>query len=253
MQLTMSGDQKARSQHVQTKKKIVVFGASGHAKVILDIVRRQGTFEVVGLLDEHKQPGFVCSGHEVLGTTQDLPDLINRHSISGAIVAIGDNWVRARVVNEIRARCPEVEFVTAIHPAAVVACDVPVSEGTVIMAGAVVSPGARIGEFCILNTRSSLDHDSEMDSYSSLGPAAVTGGAVRIGAFSHIAIGATLVQDVVIGQHTVIGAGAVVFKSMPDEVVAYGTPARVVRPRKPGDRYLAEATVPNGERSASDL
>jgi acetyltransferase-like isoleucine patch superfamily enzyme len=106
------------------------------------------------------------------------------------------------------------------------------------MAGAVINPGCKVGDFCIVNTRASLDHDSVMGDFSSLAPAAVTGGNVQIGAFSVIAIGAIVAHAVRVGEHAVIGAGATVLRHVPDRVVAYGTPARIIRQREPGDPYL---------------
>ncbi len=226
--------------------KAVVFGASGHAKVVLDILKQQRLYEVIGLLDSYKLLGCECAGYRVFGRPSDLPALLVKYPSLGVFVAIGDNWSRASVAHEIRQLCPDIAFITAVHPSAQVASDVHVGAGSVIMAGAVANPGAHISEFCILNTRSSLDHDSTMDEFSSLGPAATTGGGVQVGAYSNIGIGATVVQEISIGAHTVIGAGAVVLRPMPDEVVAYGTPARVVRSRSRGERYLSEAPMANG-------
>jgi sugar O-acyltransferase (sialic acid O-acetyltransferase NeuD family) len=226
------------------RRKAVVFGASGHAKVVLDILDRQGAVEVIGLLDNYKPVGCECGAQVVLGRLEDLSRLKGEHPGLGIAVAIGDNWTRARIASEIRAFCPDIDFVTAIHPSACIAAGVDVGAGTVIMAGAVVNPGARIGDLCIVNTRASLDHDSVMEQFSSLGPAATTGGGVHLGSYSNIGIGATVIQEISIGQHTVIGAGAVVFHSMPDQVVAYGTPARVIRSRRIGERYLGE--IANG-------
>jgi acetyltransferase-like isoleucine patch superfamily enzyme len=108
------------------------------------------------------------------------------------------------------------------------------------MAGAVVNPGARVGAFCILNTNSSIDHDCILEDYASLAPGVVTGGGVVIGRYTAIGIRATVVHGVRIGEHSVIGAGATVLHDIPDHVVAYGTPARVVRNRQTGDPYLNE-------------
>jgi acetyltransferase-like isoleucine patch superfamily enzyme len=108
------------------------------------------------------------------------------------------------------------------------------------MAGAVLNPGVRVGEFCIVNTRASLDHDSTMGAFSSLAPGAITGGNVAVGSYSNVGMGATVLPGVSIGQHTLIGAGALVYRSVPDNSVAYGVPARLIRSRQPGDRYLRE-------------
>jgi sugar O-acyltransferase (sialic acid O-acetyltransferase NeuD family) len=230
------------------RRRVVVFGASGHGKVVLDILRRQATVEVIGLLDNFKPIGCDCGGYLVIGSLEDLPVLTIKHPGLGIAIGIGDNWTRARIASQIRMLCPAIEYVTAIHPSAEIASDVSVGAGTVVMAGAVINPGARIGELCIVNTRASLDHDSVMDQFSSLGPAATTGGSVRLGAYSNIGIGATVIQEISIGKHTVIGAGAVVFRSIPDQVVAYGTPARIIRQRAIGERYLGDlSNGPNGK------
>ncbi|MBY0508260.1 MAG: acetyltransferase [Bryobacteraceae bacterium] len=215
--------------------------------MVLDILHRAGSFEIVGLLDNYKPLGSTCGAHVVIGRLGELPQLAREHENLGMVVAIGDNWVRGRVVSEIRATFPAIQFVRAIHPSAQIAMDACVGDGAVIMAGAVVNPGASVGEFCIVNTRASLDHDSVMSEYSSLGPAATTGGGVRLGSYSNIGIGATVVQEIVVGEHTVIGAGAVVLHSLPDRVVAYGVPARVIRPRVVGERYLGDIHMTAGQ------
>ena len=183
----------------------------------------------------------------MIGRLSDLPQLARDHENLGIVVAIGDNWVRGRVVGDIRESFPEIQFVRAIHPSAQISTDARIGEGAVIMAGAVINPGASVGHFCIVNTRASLDHDSEMSDYSSLGPAATTGGGVRLGTYSNIGIGATVVQEIVIGEHTVIGAGAVVLHPVADRVVAYGVPARVMRPRAIGEKYLGEIHMTAGQ------
>lgn len=217
---------------------VIIIGSSGQAKVVIDVVRREGRRNIVGLLDRFRRVGDGTLGHAVLGGEEDLPGLIDKHAIAGAIVAIGDNFVRGQVVARLKAICPGITFFPAIHPDASVAAEVAIGEGSVVVAGAVVNPCASVGRFCILNTHSSLDHDSTMDDFASLAPAATTGGNCRIGAFAAIGIGATLVHGVQIGEHTVIGAGALVNKPIGDHAVAYGVPARVVRNRQPGDKYL---------------
>jgi len=227
--------------------RIVVIGCSGHARVIVDILEENRSC-VVGLIDTYKAPGTDVLGYKVLGSDDDLPALIAANICDSAVVAIGDNWVRSRMVRRIRELVPEIRFVAAIHPSARIARDVSIGVGTVIMAGVVVNTGCRISEFCILNTGASLDHDSTLEQFSSLAPRAVTGGGVRIGAFTAIAIGAVISHSIQVGEHTVVGAGATVVKDVPDRVVAYGTPARKIRERNPGDPYLGE---PSNKGTAS--
>lgn len=218
--------------------KIFIIGSSGHAKVIIDIVQQQGKYQIVGLLDRHRQVGEQTLGYSVLGEEADLSALILRHGGSGVLLAIGDNFIRSQVAERVQQRCPELRFVTAIHPKANIAAVATVGEGSVVMAGASIGASARVGRFCIVNSQSSLDHDSAMEDFSSLAPGVVTGGNCRIGEGSALGIGTVLIHGIEIGSQSVIGAGSLVLRSIGSSVVAYGRPAEVVRLRRPGDKYL---------------
>ena len=217
---------------------IVIVGSSGHAKVVVDIVRKEGKYNVAGLLDRFRNIGEETAGYPILGKEEDLPELVKAHDLKGAIVAIGDNFVRSTVVARINEICPDLPFVSAVHPSASVAMEVSIGEGTVVMAGVAVNPCCSVGRFCILNTHSSLDHDSMLEDFSSLAPGAVTGGNCRIGQYSAVGIGAVLIHGIQVGEHTVIGAGSLVVKAVESFVVTSGAPAKVVRSRKQGDKYL---------------
>jgi sugar O-acyltransferase (sialic acid O-acetyltransferase NeuD family) len=217
---------------------IVIIGSSGHAKVIVDIVQREGKYGIAGLVDRHREVGEETLGYRVLGKEEDLPQLVGARSLKGAIVAIGDNFVRSRVAARVQQLCPDLPFVRAIHPAASLGAEVSIGEGTVIMAGVSINPCSSVGRFCILNTRSSLDHDSTMEDFASLAPGVTTGGNCRIGECSAIGIGAVLVHGVQVGAHSVIGAASLVMKPVESFVVAYGSPAKTIRGREAGDRYL---------------
>jgi len=225
-------------ENTEAMDSIVIIGSSGHAKVIIDIVEQEGRYKIAGLLDLNRKVGEQTLGYQILGRHEDLPQLVTTHALKGAIVAIGDNFVRSKVAVRVKEACPSLLFVSARHPKASIGRDASVGEGTVIMAGATANPCSSIGRFCILNTNSSLDHDSVMGDFSSLGPRAATGGNCRIGSYSAIAIGAVLIHGIHIGEHTVLGAGSTALRNIDSFKVAYGTPAKVVRDRKPGDTYL---------------
>jgi sugar O-acyltransferase (sialic acid O-acetyltransferase NeuD family) len=217
---------------------IVIIGSSGHAKVIIDIVEQEGRYKIAGLLDRYRKVGEQTLGYHVFGQEEDLPQLTTRHTLRGAIVAIGDNFIRSKVAARVREICPDLPFVSAIHPKASIAKDVSVGKGTVIMAGVTINPCCSIGRFCILNTNSSLDHDSVMEDFSSLAPRVTAGGNCRIGGYSAVSIGAVIIHGIHIGEHTVVGAGSTALKNLDPFKVAYGTPAKAIRDRKPGDKYL---------------
>ena len=215
------------------QKKILIVGASGHAKVIVDIVEREGRCVIMGILDRKLPAGSLFQGYEIVGRDDEAEKFSS--TCDGAIIAIGDNYVRSLVAEKVGKHLP---FETAIHPTAVVARGVAIGQGTVVMARAVVNPGCEVGTHCILNTAASLDHDSTLGDYASLAPGVVTGGNCHVGTFSAVSIGAILKHGVSIGPDSVVGAGSLVLTDIEANVVAYGSPARIVRMRSRGDKYL---------------
>ncbi|MGB4672825.1 MAG: acetyltransferase [Azovibrio sp.] len=220
---------------------IIIIGSSGHAKVTIDVVQHENKFRIVGLIDRFRNIGEETMGYTILGKEDDLPKLIRTHELNGAIVAIGDNFIRANVVAHVKEISPELSFVSAIHPRATIANGVSIGEGTIVMAGAAINSCSSVGKFCIINTNSSLDHDSILNDFASLAPGATIGGNCHIGIYSAIGIGAVLTNGINIGEHTVIGAGSLVMNSMKSYIVAYGTPTKEIRNRKPGEKYLSHA------------
>ncbi|WP_419212573.1 acetyltransferase [Maribacter sp. X9] len=219
-------------------RNIIVFGASGHGSVVLDCIEKEGKYNVIGFVDSFKRKGTKINGYEVLGSEFDLPYLMNRFNLDGGIVAIGDNWTRKLIVDRIIKVVPHFNFVNTIHPKAVVGKDVMMGCGNVFMPGTIINANSIIHDFCIINTNSSLGHDGIMESYSSLAPSVSTGGNLKLGKFSAISLGANIINGIEIGSHTVIGAGSLVVNSFGDELVAYGSPAKVVRKRVVGEPYL---------------
>lgn len=217
--------------------RVVVVGASQHAKYTIDAMVRQGVDTIVGLVDDAATDDELA-GYPILGRIAMLPELAERHDLDAAIVAIGDNWTRAQVAGRVAELCPSMAFATAIHPSAQIGARTVVGPGSVVMAGVVVNNDAVVGEQCFLATSSSLDHDSRLDAFASFSPNVATGGGVHIGAFSAVGIGASIVHGVTIGAHTVVGAGSTVLGDLPGHIVAFGTPARVIRTRAEGERYL---------------
>lgn len=217
-------------------REIVVFGSGGHAKVVIDVIEKQGEYSIAGLIDDRRPPGETLLGYRILGGAADISHAAK--GITTGIVAVGDNWQRHLLAENILELQKDFEFITAIHPFTAISRDVEIGPGTVVMAGVVINSGSRIGRHCILNTRCSLDHDNSTGDFATVGPGAVTGGNVAIGEFSTLALGASAIHGVKIGPHTVIGAGSCVLKDVEGRSVAFGCPARRVRERKEGEKYL---------------
>lgn len=219
-------------------EKIFLFGAGEHTKYTIDIIEKENKYRIVGILAENIEKGNTYAGYEILGKFADTPAIIEKYKTQLGIVAIGDNNSRHKVANTILNLVPDFTFVNAIHPSAVIGKNVIIKPGTVVMAGAIINNDCIIGEQCFLATKCSIDHDSVMGEYSSLSPGVTTGGKTIIGKFTAIGIGAVILHGKKIGDHTVIGAGALVTKDIEDLVVAYGSPAKVIRTREVGERYL---------------
>jgi len=228
-------------------KNIVIIGASGHGSVVLDIIEKEGKYNVVGFIDTYKGKARLKNGYEILGGEDELPYLMEKFNFSAGIVAIGDNWIRKKLADRISAIVPNFRFVSTIHPQAIIGRDVRIGKGTVIMPGAIINSNSFIGNFCIINTNASLDHDGVMGGYSSLAPRASTGGHVHIGQFSAICLGANVIEGINIGHHTVVGAGSLVVDNIKSHVVAYGAPSKVVRSRDEGEPYLSKGKDPQSD------
>lgn len=221
-----------------SRRNVVIIGSSGHARVVIDILEQSTTLNLVGLLDDFRNTGDLTDGYRVLGKTEDLPVIAKSHGVDAAFVAVGDNWARHCVVERIANIIPSIKFPAVIHPRACIASTAKIEDGCMIMANAVICSGSHLKRFCIVNTAATLDHDGVMEEFSSLAPGVHTGGNVQIGTYSSVSIGATIIQGRKIGEHCVIGAGAVVIKDIPDYSLALGVPAKAVRQREPGECYL---------------
>ncbi|PCJ20684.1 MAG: transferase [Candidatus Cloacimonadota bacterium] len=217
---------------------IIIFGASGHAKVIIDIIQKENKYKIIGLLDPAFKVNDKIAGYPILGEDKDISELYKKHSLMGAIVAIGDNFIRSKVVAKIKKKSPNLTFISAIHPNSSIGIEVFIGEGTVIMSGVSINSSTSIGHFCILNTNSSLDHDSTLENFTSIAPGVKTGSNCYIEEYSSINIGATLINGIHIGKQSIIGASSLILKSVNSFSVVYGVPAKFIRTRKEGEKYF---------------
>ena len=212
----------------QSKTGLILWGASGHGRVIADIVRLQGEYELAGFIDDADPavlgPSF-C-GLPVLGGATALA-ILPAKNMRHIIVAIGN--CRTRLACADKAASHGFRFATAIHPKSCVAQDVEIGPGTVIMAGAVVNPGTSLGPHAIINTSASVDHDCRLEQGAHVSPGARLAGGVSVGTASWIGMGALIKQNVRIGRDCVVGAGSLVLEDVPDGTTVWGTPASVKR------------------------
>ena len=188
-----------------------LYGASGHAKVIIDMLRASGV-TVDALFDDDQ-------------TINELLSIPVRHQWNGEsplVVSIGNNISRKQIVERL-----DCEFGVVIHPSAVISPHSTIGNGTVVMQGAIVQSDARIGKHCILNTGVTIDHESIIDDYAHISPQATLCGNVHVGEGAWIGAAAVVIPGVRIGRWSIVGAGSVVVSDVPDGAVAYGNPCRI--------------------------
>lgn len=191
-----------------------LFGASGHAKVIIDILASQNIV-VKALFDDNKEIT------ELLG----IPVLHNMNDIkSPLIISIGSNTTRKKIAEKI-----DVEYGKAIHSSAIISSFSEIGLGTVVMQGTIIQSCSQIGKHCIINTGASIDHDCSIDDFVHISPHATLCGHVSVGEGTWVGAGATVIQGVKIGKWSVIGAGSVVTKDIPDGVLAVGNRCKVIK------------------------
>lgn len=199
---------------METTDKVYLYGASGHAKVVMDIAKLTH-FDVPCLIDDNP------AVNELAG----VPVVHSSEGLTPIIVTIGDCQIRRRIVEKLGAR----DYLTLIHPSAVKAESVKIGVGNVVMAGAILNPYVVVGNHCIINTGASVDHDSIIHDFVHIAPHCTLCGEVEIGEGTWVGAGTTIIQGIHIGKNCFIGAGTVVVKDIPDNSLCYGNPARVVR------------------------
>ena len=199
-----------------TNQPILIYGASGHGKVILDCLEAN-KIEIRGFIDDDPEKkefiGFsVLRSNELLGISYPV------------VFGIGSNTTRKMLVEKFQCNSPLV-----IHPSAIVSKRSELGEGTLVFHNAVVQSGSKVGKHCIINSRASVDHDCLIEDYVHISPGAILCGNVTVGEGTWIGAGSTVIQGVSIGKNVMVGAGSVVIKDVPDNVLVVGNPAKVMR------------------------
>lgn len=215
-------------------RELLLFGAGGHGKVALDTARA-GSWNVVAMADgapSRRGEAVLRTAVDVIGVEAAIACCREKRAL--AVVSVGDNRQRRLLYTSFLVA--GIEMATLVHPAAAVSVDARLGAGTVVFAGAVVQAEADVRENAIVNTASSVDHDCVIGAHSHVGPGVHMGGASHLGRGAHLGVGTSMRDGVTVGDWSVVGLGAAIVSDVPDNVVAYGCPARVIRPGAPQEQ-----------------
>ncbi|MEH7402257.1 acetyltransferase [Gottfriedia acidiceleris] len=203
--------------------KIIIVGNGGHSKVIQEMAYSLN-HEIIAILDD-KYTIEVRDNDVVFGPVNAIKKYL--YDQVKVIIAIGNNELRNKIVNLLNIN--RDQYLSIIHPTAIVSPSAIIGNGTVVMPRTVINAGAKIGDHCIINTSSVVEHDNTIGDYSHISPNATLTGNVEIDVGVHIGAAATIIPSIKIGKWSVIGAGSTVLKNIPACSCAVGSPAKVIK------------------------
>lgn len=210
-------------------EKIILIGAGGHAKTIVDTIERQNLFEIAGFIDLERKGEKVYRTYEIVGSDEELEAfyIAGIHYAFVSIGYMGESTVRRKLYEKLKKTGFDLPVI--IDKTAIVAEDVRLGEGTYIGRNAVLNAEAYIGKMCIINTAAVVEHESVVEDFSHIAVGAVLCGKTRVEQNVLIGANATLIQDIKIGKDSIIGAGSVVLQDIPPYCTAIGSPAKIIK------------------------
>ena len=213
-------------------KRVLLIGAGKHALVIAEKVFDIRQLKIHGFIDKGQRslPTFIAKkGCKMLGDDNVLRhldrDIYVHICLGGELIG-----VRKRIIREI-ARL-KLKDITIVHPSAYLAFSASIGKGVTVLVGAAVNTNAKIGDYCCINTNAVIEHDCVIGENVFLQPGSIIAGNVTVGEHTVIGMGASIREKTKVGKNCIIGGGAFVCKDIPDNSVAYGVPARVIRKKR---------------------
>ncbi len=211
-------------------KNLVIIGASGFGREIAWLVERinkiEQTWKIVGFIDDNEKiAGQVINGYTVLGTTQKLAEFKDVY----VVCAIGSSKIRKMIVEKVLQINPELKFATLIDPSVTISDLVTVGEGTMICAGTIITVNIEIGKHVIINLDCTVGHDAVLDDFVTLYPSVNVSGITHLETLVEMGTGSQIIQMKNVGKETIVGAGSVVVKDLPEKCTAVGIPAKPIK------------------------
>jgi acetyltransferase EpsM len=199
-------------------KSIIIFGAGGHTKVIIDLIKELNQYAIIGIYDDNKDGYF-----EDIPVLGKIDDNIIKNS-DEYIIGIGNDIIRRRIYE----RFYNLPWAILIHPRSIVSKSAIINSGSVVFAGAVIQTGVIIGKQCIINTNCNIDHESIVNNFTSICPGVTICGNVIIGELTFIGANSTIIQGKSIGKNCIVGAGSVIIRNIDNDCKVAGNPGKKI-------------------------
>ena len=211
-------------------KELIIFGASGFGREVAWLVERinavSPTWNILGFMDDDDAiQGSDINGYKVLGKSEDVkeyPDVC-------FVCAVGASRVREKIINKIKAVNPNIRFATLVDPSVEISDFVTIGEGTIICAHTIITVNISIGNHVIINLDCTIGHDAVLNDFVTLYPSVNVSGMTNIGHAAEMGTGMQIIQGKKIGDYSIVGAGAVVVKDIPEKCTAVGSPAKPIK------------------------
>ena len=205
-------------------RKIIIFGTSGHAKVVAEAIIKMNKFDLLGFIDNKKNNTNkdVYKGYKILGDDDVIISLFKVFPDLLAHIGVGDNKIRKKIFNKFS----YLQFPTIIHPSSTISNDVTIDDGSFVGSSVSIINDSQIGKHVILNTASSIDHDTKISDFSFISPNTSIAGNVKIEENVFVGTGVKIIPNVTIKNGSIIGAGATVIKNVEANLTVIGTPAK---------------------------
>ncbi len=204
--------------------RVIILGNGGHSKVIQDIIYSIKGIEIIAILDDK----YKVEKHEngiIYAPFVSLKSFLDQEA--KVVIAIGDNKLRKNIVNSIDIK--KEQYLTVVHPSAVVSTSTRIGYGTVVMPNVVINAQAQIGDHCVINTGAIIEHDNQIGDYTHVSPNATLTGNVLVEEGAHIGASATIIPGIKVGGWSIVGAGSTVIHNIPSLSTVVGCPARIIK------------------------
>lgn len=210
----------------------------------IDIIERmkdisgKPIYHIVGIIDSKAEIDADLHGYKILGRQENIAEIAEEWAVRAGVITIGDNYSRDIVRRAVEKKIPDFNWVNAVHYSCIIGNNVKFGKGVVAMAGCIFNTGAKLGDFTFFATGAQIEHDCIIEDFASVSAGSVMGGFVRVGQYSAVTLGCTIMDRLSIGENSVIGSGSLVHTNVPDNVLCYGNPVRFIRNRKLGETFL---------------